>query len=164
MSISRWMDKEVVVHIHNGIFSSVQSLSHVRLWDTMDCNALGFPVHLQLPELAQTHVHWVNDVIQPSHPVSSPSPPSIFTSIRAFSNESAVHIRWPKYGASASASVLPMNIQGWYHLWLTGLISLLSKEASRVLSSTTVQKQQFFGTQPSLRSNSPICTWLLEKS
>ena len=66
-------------------------------------------------------------------------------------------------GASASASVLPMNIQGWFPLWLTGLISLLSKEPSRVLSSTTVQKQQFFGAQPSLWSKSYICTWLLEK-
>ena len=149
----------------------VQLLSRVQLFDipwTIACQA-SLPCTTSRVccsrHESQTHVHWVNDVIQPSHPVSSPSPPpSIFTSIRAFSNESAVHIRWPKYGASASASVLPMNIQGWYHLWLTGLIFLLSKEASRVLSSTTVQKQQFFGTQPSLRSNSPICTWLLEKS
>ena len=66
-------------------------------------------------------------------------------------------------GASASASVLPMNIQGWSPLVLTILISLLSKGLSRVFSSTTVQKHQFFGTQPSLWSSSHICAWLQEK-
>ena len=66
-------------------------------------------------------------------------------------------------GLSASASVLPMNIQDWFPLGLTGLISLQSKELSRVFSNTTVQKHQFFGTQLSLWSNSHIHTWLLEK-
>ena len=66
-------------------------------------------------------------------------------------------------GASALASVLPMNIQGWFHLGLTGWISLLSKGLSRVFSDTTVQKHQFFSTQFSWWSNSHICTWLLEK-
>ena len=67
-------------------------------------------------------------------------------------------------GASASASVLPMNIQGWLPLVLTGLVSFLSKGLSRVFSSTTVRKHQFFSTQPSLWSNSHICTWLLKKN
>ena len=66
-------------------------------------------------------------------------------------------------GASASASVLPMNIQDWFPLELTGLISLQFKGLSRVFSSTTVQKHQFFGAQLSLWSNSHIHTWLLEK-
>ena len=66
--------------------------------------------------------------------------------------------------ASASASVLPMNIQGWFPLGLTGLIFLLSKGLSRVFSNTTVWKHQFFGTQSSLWSNSHIYTWLLEKN
>ena len=65
-------------------------------------------------------------------------------------------------GASALASVLPMNIQGWFPLGLIGLISLLSKGLSKAFSSTTIQKHQFFGSQPSLWSNSHICTWLLE--
>ena len=66
-------------------------------------------------------------------------------------------------GASTSASVLPVNIQGWFPLRLTGLISLLSKELLRVFSSIILRKHQFFGAQPSLRSNSHICTWQLEK-
>ena len=68
-----------------------------------------------------------------------------------------------KIGASASASVLPMNIEGWFPLGLTGLISFQSKGLSRVFSSSTVGKHQFFGAQPFLWSNSHICTWLLEK-
>ena len=66
-------------------------------------------------------------------------------------------------GASASASVLPMNIQDWFPLGLTGLIFLWSKGLSRVFSNTTVQKHQYFSTQPSLWSNSHSHTWLLEK-
>ena len=66
-------------------------------------------------------------------------------------------------GASASATVLPMNIQGWFPLGLTGLVYLLSKGLSKVFSSTTIWRHQFFGTQPSLWSNSHIHTWLLEK-
>ena len=78
--------------------------------------------------------------------------PSIFPSIRVFSNESVLCIRWPK--ALASASVLPMNIQDWSPLGWTGWISLLSKGLSRVFSNTTVQKHQFFSSQPSLWSSS----------
>ena len=65
--------------------------------------------------------------------------------------------------ASASASVLPTNIQGWFPLGFVGLIFLLSKQLSIIFSSTTIQKHQFFSTQPSLWSNSHICTWQLEK-
>ena len=90
-------------------------------------------------------------------------PPLVFPSIRVFSNELTLHIRRPKYGASASASVLPMDTQGWFPLGLTCLIFLLSNELSRVFSIITVQKHQFFGIQPSLWSNSHIHTWLLEK-
>ena len=69
-----------------------------------------------------------------------------------------------RIGASHSASVLPVNFQGWFPLGLAGLISLLSKRLSRIFSSTTIWKHQFFSTQPSISSNSHICTWLLEKS
>ena len=75
----------------------------------MDCSTPGLPVCHQLPELAQTHVHQVSDAIQPSHPLSSPSPPaSIFPSIRVFSSESVLRIRWPKYW-SFSFSISPSN-------------------------------------------------------
>ena len=89
----------------------------LALCSPMDCSTPGFPVLHHLLELAQTHVHWVSDAIQPSHPLSSPSPPaSIFSSIRVFSNESVLPIRWPSTGISASASVFPMNIQDWFPL------------------------------------------------
>ena len=88
--------------------------------------------------------------------------PSIFFSIRVFSNESTLLIRWPKYWSFSFTSILPMNIQGWFPLGLTSLI-LLSKGLSRVFSSTTVWKSQFFGAQPSLWCNSHIHTWLLKK-
>ena len=90
--------------------------------------------------------------------------PSIFSSIRVFYNDSAFCVRRPKsIGASASASVLPMNNQSWFPLEFTGLISLLSKGLSRVFSNTTVWKHQFFSAQPSLQSKSHIHTWLTEK-
>ena len=76
--------------------------------------------------------------------------PSIFLSIRVFSYELALCIRWPKYWASASATILPMNIQGWFHLGWTGLISMQSEGFSRVFLNTIVQKHQFFGAQLSL--------------
>ena len=76
----------------------------------MDCSMSGFTVHHQVPELTQTHVYWVGDAIQPSHPLSSPSPPlpSIFPSIRIFSNESVLRIMWPRYW-SFSFSISPSN-------------------------------------------------------
>ena len=75
---------------------------------------------------------------------------SIFLSIRVFSNESVLHIRWPKIWSFSSASILPMNIQDWFPLGWTGWIPLQSKGLSRVFSNTTVQKHQFFSTQLSL--------------
>ena len=129
--------------------SSVQSLSRIWLCDPMDYSTPGLPVPHQHPKFTQTHVHWVDDVIQNilCHPLL---PPSIFPSLRVFSNESALRIRWPNFGVSASTSVLPMNIQDWSPLEWTGWISLQSKGLSRVFSNTTVQKHQFFGAQLSL--------------
>ena len=87
--------------------------------------------------------------------------PSIFPSIRVFSNELALCNRCHGTGTSASASVLPMNIQGWFRLGLTDLICLQFKGLSRVFSCTTIRKHQFFSIQPSLWSNSHIHIWLL---
>ena len=89
--------------------------------------------------------------------------PPILPSIRVFSNESTVHMRWPKYWSSASASVLPINTQDWSPLEWTDWISLQSKGLSRILSNTTVQKHQFFGAQLPSQSNSHIHTWPQEK-
>ena len=92
-----------------GSISSVQSLSRVRLCNLMNRSTPGLPVHHQLPESTQTHVHWVSNAIQPSHPLSSPSPPpSILPSLKVFANESALHIGWPKYG-SFSFNITPSN-------------------------------------------------------
>ena len=88
--------------------------------------------------------------------------PSVFPNISFFSNESALHIRWPKYCGFGSVSVLPINIQHWFPLGVTDLISSLSKVLSRVFFSTTIQKHQFFAAQPSLWLNSQL-TWLLKK-
>ena len=86
------------------------------LCNPIDCSMPGVPVHHQLPELTQTHVHRVSDAIQPSHPLSALLLSSIFPSIRVFSNESVLCIRWPKYW-SFSFSITPSNEY-------SGLISL----------------------------------------
>ena len=115
----------------------------------MDCSMPGFHVPHCLPEFAQVHVHWIGDAIQPSHPLLSSSSAfdlsqdqGIFQWLFASGGQS--------FGAATSASVLPLSVQGWFPLRLTGLISLLSKRLSRVFSSTTVWKHQFFGTLTSL--------------
>ena len=139
-------------------FSSVQSLSRVQLFATpMNRSTPGLPVHHQLPEFTRTHVRQVGDAIQPSHPLSSPSLPSFnLTQHQSFSNESVLHIRWPKYW-SFNFSISPSSeYSGLISLGLTGLISLQSKGLSRVFSNTTVQKHQFFSTQLSSWSNSHI--------
>ena len=89
--------------------------------------------------------------------------PSVFPSIRIFSSESALPAGGQSIGVSALASVLPLNIQGWFPLELTVWSTLLSKRLPRVFSSTTIQKCHFFNSRPSLWSNSHIQKWLLEK-
>ena len=144
-------------------FSSVQSLSRVQLFVT-PWIAARLPVHHQLPEFTQTHVHWVGDAIQPSHPLLSSSPPAPNPSQhQSFPLSQLFTWGGQTTGVSALASVLPMNIQDWFPLGWTGWISLQSKGFSRVFSNTTVQKHQFSGAQPSSQSNSHIHTWPLEK-
>ena len=128
------------------------------------CKAPGIPVHHELPELAQTHIHWVGDAIQPSHPVIPfSSCLQSFPASGSFPMSQFFASGGQSIGVSASAPVLPKTIQDWFPLGWTGLISLQSKGLSRVFSNTTVQKHQFFGTQLSSWSNSHIHTWLLEK-
>ena len=119
-------------------FSSVQSLS--SLCNPMDCSTPGFPVHHQLLELAETHVHRVDDAIQPSHPLSSLSPALNLSQHQGlFQLTSSSPSGAQSIGVSASASVLPANIQNWSPLGWTGWVSLQSKGLSRVFSNTTVQ-------------------------
>ena len=111
----------------------------------MDCSTPGFPVHHQLPELAQTHVHRVGDAIQPSYPLSCPSPPAFSSRLQSFpaSGSFPTSQFFASGGQSigASASVLPMYVQDWFPLGWTGWISLLSKGLSRVFHNFIRKKQ-----------------------
>ena len=127
-------------------FSSVQSLSWVQLfvtpWTAAHQASLSITNSWSLLKLMSI------ESMMPFNHLILCCPllllPSIFPSIRVFSNESVLRIRWPSIGVSASASVLPMNIQYWFPLGWLGWILLQSKGLSRVLSNTTVQKHQFF--------------------
>ena len=123
----------------------------------MKCSMPGFPVLHYLPEFAQTHVCWVGDAIQSSHSLLPPSPPAL----NLFQCQDIFHWVVSPHQvarASASASVLPVNIQSWFPSGLSGLISLLSKGLSRAFPNTPIRKHQSFGAQPSLWSNSHIHT------
>ena len=128
--------------------------SCLTLCDPMDCTMPGLLVLHYLPEFAQSHVHWFSDAIQPFYSLSPSSPALSLSHIRLFSMSWLFALRGQSIGISASTSVLPMNIQGWFPLRLTGLLSLLSKGLLRIFSSTTVRKHQFFSAQSSLWSNS----------
>ena len=177
-------------------FSSVQLLSHVRLsvtpWTAARQGSLSITISWCLLKLMSIKSVMPSNHLILCHPLLLL--PSIFPSIRIFSNESTLHIRWPKYW-SFSFSISPSNEysglnsfraslvaqlvknlsamqETWLDLWvgktqfplvLTGLISLLSKELSRIFSNTTVQKHQFFSTQTYLWSSSHIHTWVLKK-
>ena len=139
-------------------FSSVAQ-SRLTLCDPMNHSTPGLPVHHQLLEFTQIHVHRVSDAIQPSHPLSSPSPPATNPSQhQVFPNESTLRIRWPKYWG-CSFSIRPSSeSSGLIPLGWTGWISLQSEGLPRVFSNTAVQKHQFFSAQLSLQSNSHIHT------
>ena len=125
-------------------FSSAQSLSRVRHFATpwtAPCHAsLSITNSRILLKLVSIESVMPSNNVILCRPLLLP--PSIFPSIRVFSSESVHHIRWPNIGVSASASVLPMNIQDWFPFGWTGCISLQSKRFSRVFSNTTVQKHQ----------------------
>ena len=124
--------------------------------DPINCSTPGFPVLYHFPEVAQTHVHWISDAIQPSHPLS----PAFSFCPQSFPASVSFPVSWlfasgdQSIGTSASASILPMNIQDWFLLGLTDLITLVFKGLSRVFCSLTIWKHQFFGAWPSLWSNS----------
>ena len=124
----------------------------------MDCSTPGFPVHHQLLELDQTHVHRVGDAIPPSHPLSPLLLPSIFRSIRVFSKESVLHIRWPKYW-SFSLNISPSNVYlalisfrlDWFDLltFQGTLKSLLQHHSSK---ASILQCSAFFTTLTSIHN------------
>ena len=128
-------------------FSSVQSLSRVQLFATpwTAAQQASLPITNSLPEFTQTHVHWVGDAIQPSHPLSSPSPPTFNLS------QHQGLLQWVS-SSHQVAKVLEFQLQHQSFQWTlrTVRISLQSKGLSRVFSNTTDQKHQFLGTQLSL--------------
>ena len=139
--------------------------SCLTLCDPMNCSMPGFPVLQYLSELAQTHVHWVGEAIQPSHPLLSPS-------LYTFNlSQHQGLFKWVSFSHQVvKVSEFQLQHQSFQWIFRTdffrmdGWISLQSKGLSRVFSNTTVQKHQFFGTQLSSQSNSHVQTWLLEKS
>ena len=147
-------------------FSSVEK-SCLTLCHPMDCSMPGFPVLRYLsPGIFSNSCPWswwchstISFSVAPfsSCPQSFPASGSFPVSWLFPSGDQSI-------GASASASILLMNIQNWFPLGFTGLISFPVKGLSQVFSSTTIQKHQFFSAQSSLWSNTHICTWLLEKS
>ena len=115
------------------------------------------PCPSPIPEFTQTH--WFGNAIQPSHPLLSPSHPALnFLASEPFQMSHLFTSGGQSIGVSASASVLPMNIQDLFPLGCTGWVSLQSKGLARVFSNTTVQKHQLFSAQPSTQSNSHIHT------
>ena len=146
-------------------FSSVQSLSRVWLFATPW--TISRKASLSITNSQSPPKPMSIELVMPSNHLILCRPllllPSIFPSIRIFSNESVLHVRWQNIGVSASASVLPMNIQDLFSLGWTSWISLQSKGLSGVFSNTTVQKHQFFGVQLSSQSNSHILTSPMEK-
>ena len=134
-------------------FSSVAH-SCPTLCDPMDCSTPGFPVHQQLPECAQTHVHWVADAIQPSHPLLSPSPPAFSSSQhQVFSSESVLHIRWPKYW-SVSFSISPSSEYSGLISFRTGWLDLFAIKSllQHHSSKTSIIRHSSFLYSPTLTS------------
>ena len=168
---------------HRSLFCSLVAKSCPALCHPMDRSTPGSPVLHRLPGFARpqharlpcpspspgvcsTSCPLRQQCYPTTSPSATPSPPAFSLSQhQGLFSESALCIRWPKFGASASAteSVLPMDIQSWFPFGLTRLVSMLSMGLSRVFSSTTIQKHQFFGAQPFLRSSSHIHTWPLEE-
>ena len=134
------------------LYSSIQFSSVIRsyptLYDPVNHSMPGLPVHHQLLESTETHVHWVSDAIQPSHPLLTLLLlPLSFPASESFQMSQLFAWGSQSIGVSTSTSVLPMNTQDWSPLGWTSCISLQSKGLSRVFSNTTVQKHQFFGSQ-----------------
>ena len=158
------MDNEDVIRMYNGIFSLVQSFSRVQLCDPMNSSTPGLPVNHQLPEF--TKLISIK-LVMPSSNLILCCPllflPQTLSESESYPMSQLFAWSGQSTGVSALASFLTKNTQDWSPSEWTGWISLQSKGLSRVFSNITVQKHQFFGTQPSSQSNSHIHTWPLEK-
>ena len=148
------------------LWFTVQSLSHIWLfttpWNAARQASLSFTISWSLLKFMTIESVMPSNHLILCHPLLLP--PSVFASkYQSFPLSQLFASGGHGLGASSSASALPVNIQGWFPLGLTGLISLQSKGPSRVFSSTTVWKHQFLGAQPFLSSSSQLCTWPLEK-
>ena len=122
----------------------------LTLCNPMDWSTPGLPVHHQPPEFTQTHVYWVSDAIQPSHPLLSPSPPTFNLSQHQGLFKWVLHIRWPKY-CNFSFSISPSNeYSGLISFRIDWLDLLVVQETLKSFSNTTVKTHQFFGAQLSL--------------
>ena len=152
LCISVFMSKFLFIRI-----SSVTQLCPT-LCDPLDCSTPGFPDDHQLPELTQTHVHWVGDAIQPSHPLLSPSLPAF--NLSQHQGLFKWVISWHQVAKALDFQLQHQSFQWIFRtLGCTGWIYLQSKGLSRVFSNTTVQKHQFIGLQLSSQSNSHIHNW-----
>ena len=144
-------------------FSSAQLLSLVQLCDSMNHSTPGLPLSITNSRSSLRLVS-IESVMPFSHLILCHP---FFSRLQSFPASGSFPVSSfftsGSQSIGASASVLPMNSQDWFPLGLTSLISLQSKGFSRVFSSTTIQKHQFFSAQPSLWSNSHISAWLLEK-
>ena len=154
----RWLWRILRLLVNVRTIVVVQLLSHVWLFATPWTAAHQVPLS---STISQSFLKFMNiELVMVSNYLILCCPllllPSVFSSIKVFSNELSLRMRWPKYW-SFRGTVLPVSIQGWFPLGLTGLISLQFKGTLRVFSSTTIQKHQFFGDQPSFHNR----TWLL---
>ena len=133
-------------HIHTCSFAK----SFLTVSNPMDCSMSGIPVFHYSPEFAKIHVHWVNDAIKPFHPLPPSSSPDLNFSKHQglFQWVGSLHQVTKVLELHLQHQSFPINIQGWYLLGFIGLISSKSKRLTRVFSSTTIQRHQFFGTQP----------------
>ena len=143
---------------HRPVQFSLAAQSCLTVCDSMDCSMPGFPVHHQLPELAQILDHQVGDVFQPSHPLSSPAPPAFSLS------QNQGHFQWIS-SSNQVAKVLELQFQHQSYQWIFRIDFLWDDwfdvlAVKGIFSNTTVQKNQFFSTQHSLWSDSHIHTWL----
>ena len=133
------------------------------LWNPMGCSMSGSSVLYYLPEFAQTHIHWVTDAIQPSHALSSPSPPALNLShYQGFSKELALCIRWPKYW-SFSFRNSPSNEYSVDFLWIDCFDFLAVQGTLKSVLQQPDSKTSILPSQTLLWSNFPMNTWLLEK-